>query len=171
MSKFVKRISGHKAKGYGDLFENMIRSQCNRESIVCVRIPSGAKMIKMRGVLVPLPVRSPFDFVIAQGGKCCFIDAKTIESGNFSHSMITGHQLEALLSLHNQGLSAGYLIWYRDKGRVCFFNAGDLKALKPRESLTADDGIFVGTGNGFSLEKILEGRDKTQQTHVAGVVK
>lgn len=153
--KNIKR--GVLAKGIGDLFENMLRNSCLKSQIVCTRIPDGCKMIRTRsGAVLPKRTTTPFDFLLTKKGKSACIDCKTVDSGNFSHSMLTQHQVHSLLSIHDSDVTAGYVVWFRDTNQVVFYSADKLYHLKARQSLKTEDGTLLGDHNNFSLKSILE---------------
>lgn len=148
---------GHIAKDMGDLFENMLRTFSARQSITCTRIPSGCRTVSTRaGMPILKRVPTPFDFILTKNGLAACIDCKTIESGNFSHSMLTQHQVDSLVNIFDSKIPAGYLIWFRDVDVVTFFQADKLYHLKRRESLKHTDGIIVGTSQETSLVPILK---------------
>lgn len=148
--------AGAKAKSMGDLFERMMKLSCAAERIHCERIPDGCKVFKTRsGVVLPKKVNTPFDFVIAKNGKSANIDTKTIESGNFSYSMIKMHQVVSLLNFYDNKIPSGYLVWFRDVNQMIFFDAKKLYHLKRRESLKPSDGINLGSSSKFSLNPVL----------------
>lgn len=164
MAYFVNRFAPRKnvqrgvvAKSMGDLFENILKIACTRESVVYTRIPDGCRMIRTKGgAVIPKRTTTPFDFLLSHNGLTACIDCKTIDSGNFSHSMLTPHQVESLIKIYNSKVSAGYLIWYRDTDQIIYFGAIHLYQLKPRQSLNIEDGIMCGTSKSFSLKAVLE---------------
>lgn len=150
-----KKIAGHKSRGYGELFEKMLESACNRMGVAFVRIPDGCVMIRTKGgAVIPRRVKTPFDFVISMQGRSAFIDCKTIESGNFTHSMITDHQVNSLMTMENAQNLAGYVVWYRDVDKIMFFTASSLKHLRPKQSLDLNDGIFLGRAQTFAPNRL-----------------
>lgn len=140
-------MSGLLSKRTGDYFEKLIQYQANRVGCAFEKIPSGAKWISARRVI---PMRTPFDFIVAKGGKCAVFDAKMIDSDSFPKSMIKPHQLKALLSFHRVGIPAGYVIAF-SCGWVEFFNADILFNLRHRQSLKAGTGVYLGERDCFDL--------------------
>jgi penicillin-binding protein-related factor A (putative recombinase) len=153
-SKNINR--GLKAKEIGDLFEKILMASCLQHRISCVRIPNGTRLFKTKsGVVLPKLTKSPFDFIVAKRGLSACIDTKTIDSGNFSYSMIKLHQVISLINLHDELIPSGYLVWFRDIDQMVFFDAKKLYHLKRRESLKPEDGLMLGTKGNFSVEPIL----------------
>lgn len=150
-----KKIAGHKARDFGGLFEKMLQNRCVLSNVAFVKIPDGCIMIRSKYGVIPKRVKTPFDFVIADNGKAVFLDCKTLESGNFSHSMLKEHQVESLKMLQKKDCVAGYLIWFRDADAVCFFEAFRLATLRPRESIGPDDGVLLGTSQSFNLGRLI----------------
>jgi len=153
----AKKIqSGHLAKNMGELFENMLKNACIKEHTAWVRIPDGCRMVRTRsGAVVPQRTTTPFDYLIAFDGMAACIDCKTVESGNFSYSMITQHQANSLVSIYDKKVMAGYLVWFREHDQVVFYSADQLYHLKARESLKNSDGLVLGCGSDFSVRPIL----------------
>ncbi len=108
------------------------------------------------GVLVPQPVRSQFDFVLACKGQCAFIDAKVTKNSTFSHSMMVPHQLYWLDLMRQQDMIAGYVIAFEREtdAKVSFMSVELLKSVQKRQSLRPEDGIVLGNMYEFSLLKL-----------------
>jgi penicillin-binding protein-related factor A (putative recombinase) len=100
-------------------------------------------------------VPTPFDFILTKNGQAACIDCKTIDSGNFSHSMLTQHQVDSLVNIFDSKIPAGYLVWFRDVDIMSFFTAEKLYHLYRRESLKPGDGIMCGNSKEMSLMPIL----------------
>lgn len=143
-------VSGLLSKRNGDYFEKLIQYQANRVGCVFEKIPSGAKWVGARRVI---PMRTPFDFIIAKGGRCAVFDAKLIDSETFGRSMIKAHQLRSLLNFWRVGIPAGYVISFSN-GWVEFFNADVLFNLRHRQSLKVGTGLYLGTKDCFDLTLI-----------------
>lgn len=154
MVNINKRRGGYKSKSAGDYFENLLSFFSKSQRIKALKIPSGMRIVKMQGRLVQIPVQTPFDFVLFKNGRVCCIDCKTIESGNFNYSMIKRHQATELLEIEQQGVSAGYLIYYRDKNRVVFFRAKQLLDIVPGSSLKEENGILIGDNQSMNLASL-----------------
>jgi penicillin-binding protein-related factor A (putative recombinase) len=147
---------GYKAKKIGEYFENLILFFAKGQRIAIIKIPEGCKVVKNRfGKLIPLLIKSPFDFFIVKSGKVACFDTKTIESGNFSFSEINQNQIRELLNIEQQGISSGYLIFYRDRNRIVFYKASIVQSIKPRESLKEEQGIAVGDNQQVNFNLIL----------------
>lgn len=147
---------GYKAKKIGEYFENLIIFFTESQRIAVIKIPQGCRLVKNKfGKLIPLLVKSPFDFFIVKNKKAACFDTKTIESGNFSYSEIKQHQVSELLNIELQGISSGYLIYYRDKNAIYFYKASEIKKIKPRESLNKENGILVGDNQQINFDLIL----------------
>ena len=141
MATFKKRQAGYKSKNAGDYFENMLHFFGTCQRIEVVRIPNGCKVVKIRGKLVTIPIKSPFDFIIVKNGIAIFLDCKTVESGNFCYSDLTQHQVNGLFNLERQGITSGYLIYYRNINKIIFYKASVLSSLRPKSSLDERSGL------------------------------
>lgn len=142
-----RRRAGKIAKASGSRFENIVLTQCHFHKVGCIQIPTGSRVARGRdGMLFPLMIKTPCDFVLMFQGKAAFVDAKCTANATFTHSMLKDHQIHELSKMKEHGAAAGYLVWFeRDvNGPVCFFDVEILKSLKPRESVRAEDGLFVG---------------------------
>lgn len=166
-----RRLAGLKAKIIGDQFEGLIMFHALRQRYECVRIPNGAVMKKIQGRIIPVPVKSPFDFILAKDSKVAFFDAKTIESGNFSYSMLTGHQVENLSKLEAQGISSGYLIFYRESNVAVFYKAETLKSLKRGQSLKIETGIILGNRDKIDFKLLFQRDPQPQQSSHESLLK
>lgn len=145
-----RQQAGRLAKASGDLFERVFESVCRIQGVVCERIPNGMRMIG-RGKVIRL--RSPFDYVLCYMGRAAFIDLKSISEGNFTYSKITRHQVDSLKRLSPGGVS-GYIIALANE--VYFFDVSFLEALKPKESLDAAQGIYLGKRSLFDVRRIFQ---------------
>lgn len=151
-----RSIGGSIARIQGNRFENIINSVAASERISCIKIPEGCKIVRARGRLIPLPIRSPFDFILAFQGQVAFVDAKIVKTATFSHSKMTSHQLYNLDSMRNQGLIAGYLICFEREtdAKVAFFDVKLLESVRKGQSLRPKDGLEIGNLYQFSLRKL-----------------
>lgn len=149
----ANRIRGAKAKSQGQIFERILAVNCQRSAIHFEQLPSGCRWVGKMAI----PAKSPFDFIIAKGGRAAFFDAKSVDSETFSRSLCKPHQIEALHALEMSGLTAGFVVWLRKTDSVVFFKASALKGLAPRCSLKANDGISLGSSSKLTLEGLLNG--------------
>jgi penicillin-binding protein-related factor A (putative recombinase) len=94
--------------------------------------------------------------MLAKDHRAAFVDAKSTSKTNFTYSDVTDHQVRILREIESQRFPAGYLVHFRQTGRVVFFSASELLALKPRESLSDRDGLCIGTINTLSLVTIFD---------------
>lgn len=150
-----RKQSGKLAKIVGDQFENLLQISAIKHRIEFIKIPSGHKTIKVKGKLIHQRVRTPFDFIFVKNGKSVYFDAKTIESGNFCYSDLKSHQVNSLYNLEMQNVVAGYVIYYRDINQVIFYKASILRALKQRDSLKLDQGLYLGKEQEIDLNLLL----------------
>lgn len=159
-SPFVNKanaLRGKIAKDQGAGFEARLEFVCHRSGVLATRIPDGCKMIRTKlGAIIPKRVPTPFDFLLTKAGYTACIDCKTVESGNFSYSMLNEFQVRSLIGIYRSSISAGYIVWFRAPDKVIFFRASQLAALEPRESLKHEEGIMLGSSNDFSLYPVLE---------------
>lgn len=161
MVKYPGRQRRHQIIGNrieGARFENSIEWQCNIQNVLFIKIPLGARRVPMRagGLRGLIAVKTPFDYVLVQNGKVCFIDCKTFDQSTISYSMLTTHQVLALNKVDDYGGRAGYLVWHRDVNKVCFYGAKLLFGLKKRQSLDISFGLELGYGESFVLSKLFE---------------
>ena len=136
-----KIIAGKRAKHNGNYFENFLKSCAYRDKWEVLQIPNGCKTLGKNN-LIRIP--SPFDFVFCKNQKAIFADAKTTERSTFSRSQINVNQSFSLSRLEAQGFIAGYIVRFSKQKEVFFFSAAILSGLKPQESLSPKDGVFIG---------------------------
>lgn len=161
-----RMMGGHRARSAGSSFEQLFELSCNRSQVLWVRIPNGSKTFKDKaGKLKVKNAKSPFDYLCTKDGKTAVLDCKTLEQGNWSYSAITRHQLDALLSVGNS-INAGYLVWYRKRNAVVWLSCFKLRDLRPGESLTPDDGLYLGTIENFKIENVLNWVDNGKESQL-----
>lgn len=154
--KNLKNIyGGHKAKNNGDYFENLLSAKCVREKIAFIKIPSGCKWVRTRMGVKPIPMKTPFDFVVCKNGKSVFFDAKCVSTNTFSYSQIKSHQLDKLYEIEQQKFLSGYIIHFAKENKVVFFTSSTLKNILPRHSLNSEGGVQLGGIESFSLVPLL----------------
>ena len=98
--------------------------------------------------------KTPFDFILAYRGEWFFSTPKR-QSRAVSctlKSRLT-NWIRSLLWM--PGHRAGYLIWFRETDQISFVKASALKALKPRCSLKAEDGLIIGSRIDFDMRTII----------------
>lgn len=113
-----------------------------------------------------IPVKTPCDYVFGKlrpDGTlfAAVIDTKTTAANTFTYSNITEHQMIELLSMERSGFCAGYIVYFRVPNRVVFYSAGKLSTVRPRESLSPDDGLDLGTVYSMRLDRLLDYRKAT----------
>lgn len=146
-------VRGAKAKVFGQYFEHILSVFCRRQEIKFEQIPSGCKWVGKK----PIPTRTPFDFIASKNGRAVVFDAKTIAGTAFSKSACKEHQIESLFGFQVSGLTAGYIVWFRENDQIVFFKASQLKHLRPRCSLKVSDGLLLGTKSALNLEVLFCG--------------
>ena len=139
------------AKQAGNAFESIVTTHAIHIGAELTQMPSGCRWVMNRAI----PIKTPFDFILAYRGEVVLFDAKTTKQGGFVYSKITPHQLDSLFALECQGIRAGYLIWFRETDQISFVKASALKALKPRCSLKAEDGLIIGSRIDFDMRTII----------------
>lgn len=142
-------IAGRKAKANGEHFENIFQWSARKFGAAVIKIPSGCRWVSGTRAM---PVQTPFDFIVCYNSKAITVDTKTIESGNFTKSMVKIHQVSQMLPIERQKIHAGYVVWFREQNKVVFFKASQLIDLKRWCSLKIDDGIGVGSAQQINFE-------------------
>lgn len=150
----MSRSSGLAAKRAGDYFEDVIAKYCMAQKIEFVKIPTGCKIVYTPRGLKPIFIQTPFDYILFKDGKSVCLDCKTVESGNFTFSMLKSHQVLSLHKISKQNINTGYVVYYRDTGKVIFYNSTQLMNLKPRQSL--DQGALLGDVKNIDLKGLFE---------------
>lgn len=155
----AKVYGGAKAKNNGDAFERLIEKKCTQESIFFIKIPSGCKWVKTPYGVRPVPIRTPFDYIILKNGSAVFFDAKSLSNSALSHSKIKPHQMDKLVDIEKQKFISGYIVHFVEENKIEFFISSKLKNLRPRNSLYVGDGVELGNKEDFSLLPLLENGD------------
>lgn len=151
-ANWKRRVAGKRAKAEGDAFESALDWTAKRAGFETVALPTGCKVLG--GGRTQL-VKTPFDRVYAKYPQSLFVDAKSTAETNFQYSMIKTHQVDELLKLERAGFRAGYIVHFRKTGEVAFLSAGILNALRPGESLSAAQGVSLGTFQAMDLARLL----------------
>lgn len=136
--------AGRNAHREGRQFEELFDRSCFRVGVDSVVFPMGCERRGGRFV----PKKTPCDRILmADGGRCVFVDCKTWSEAHntLSRSMLTDHQVMALKRFSDKGNLAGYVVWFRGPNRVVFFSADQLWGVFQNQgSLTPDHGIQLG---------------------------
>lgn len=100
------------------------------------------------------PINGWTDFMlITQDGKVAFFDAKSSGGDRFPYAQIERNQLDFLRSIGDL-VPAGYLVYFRPKNLVVFYNWETLASVVPKSSLEPGDGLIIGSLSSFRLENI-----------------
>lgn len=146
-----RRLGGKIAKISGEEFENILIPWANKLNATLTRIPNGCRTIKRGNKLMVIRVKSPFDFLLSYQGKAVCFDAKSVNSNTFSHSMINQNQLNELLRIEKQLISAGLLIYLRKAQKVIFVRASKLSTLRRGASVGISDGLDLNNLKSLNL--------------------
>jgi hypothetical protein len=149
----IKIISGAKAKQEGDAFQDFFFSACHAAGIYAIRFPDGARKVRgPGGKLRMIPVETPFDFILIGDGKSAYVDTKSISAERISYSLLKAHQVDVLKDIQDRNLKAGYVVHFKKTNDVYFFAANILQSLNARQSLSPEDGQFMGNLFRLSLK-------------------
>lgn len=132
----------------GVQFEKILEKHCNQQGVLFIKLPIGAKPIG-RGRWIRQT--SPFDYVLLHEGSAVFLDCKSLDSKTISYSTLTEHQITSLSAIREHGSLSGYMVWFRPINQVVFFEVKTLLGLKPRQSLSPQDGIYLGRFENIAL--------------------
>lgn len=152
MINTTRSRAGRNARAEGVRFENALAFRVKMSGAALVKLPTGARVVGPRKLI---PVKTPFDFVLARQGIAAFIDTKSTSEGTFKHDRITPHQLTALVELESQGFKAGYIVWFRKPNVVVFYSASLLLALRRGSGLRVENGISLGPVERIDLSQVL----------------
>jgi len=139
-------------KAIGNANEKMLDLLCRVENIVSIEIPDGCKRV---GKYRIIPVKSPFDRILAKRGKSAFVDYKHSSGKAFTYSMVDKDQVNNLITLESVGLPAGYLVFFSQYNKIIFFKASKLFEMIPRDSLSWKDGVDCGSQLKSNIKNIL----------------
>ncbi len=143
-----RRIGGKRAKVAGDLFEKAFEQACAIQGIECIRIPNGCRSL---GAFKLVRVPTPFDYVLCYNQRAAFVDLKSIESGNLTHSKLTPHQLSSLKKLSPGGVS-GYVVNF--SGEIYFIDISILLETKKGESVPFTYAKHLGNRTSMDIRKL-----------------
>lgn len=144
----TRRIAGKRAKIAGDMFEKQFERICEIQGVQCIRIPNGCRTL---GPNKLVRCRTPFDFVLCYNQRAAFVDLKSIEDGNLTHSKITPHQVESLKRLSPGGVS-GYIV--NLSGEVYFVDVSILLETKRGQSVDMSYAKHLGHRSVFDIRRV-----------------
>lgn len=154
----LKKIRGGiRAKEIGAGFEDLFEKFCQQQGVAITSIPDGCKQIGPNPRRDLIRVKTPWDWVATYRGQTALLDTKTVEGKSFPCSLITDHQVQALIEHERKGGLGGYVIWLRSTGAVFFIRAQTLfeLSLVPGSFCeTHPDAIFLGSGYDFDIRRI-----------------
>jgi hypothetical protein len=176
MGGVVTPTANRHSKVEGNAWEQVFKRAAILAGFATIHLPGGANPTGRRdakGRPILFPVKMPFDFrlskpltpIVSEGmiyasAFSGSFDTKTIDGKTFPYSAITPHQLESLYSEECAGCCAGYIVYFRPENRVVFFSAGKLAAVRPRESLSPEDGLDLGSVYELKLLRLLESYER-----------
>jgi penicillin-binding protein-related factor A (putative recombinase) len=155
MMTYTKWKAGKKAHNEGKGFETAVETILRLRGWAVIKLPSGARWMKIEGKMTIRPVKSPFDFIATKNGLTYAFDAKTFESDRLSFSQLKRHQIKFLKYLSDYGSPAGYLVYFRPTGCIVWYSADQLWNLRRGESLDQSQGNFLGFLNDFNLPHVI----------------
>lgn len=90
-------------------------------------------------------VKQAFDWFLTKApGLSFYCDTKTTIGDRFAYSAINQDQLSELLRIEKNGHIAGFVIEFRQVGKVCFASASKLALLTPREAIKWNECVELG---------------------------
>lgn len=158
MTTTKRRLAGRIAKLEGNRWENLLFAYAAEIKATLIKIPEGARTIRLGNRLLLKRTKSPFDFILAKNKEVVFFDAKSINAKTFSKSLVNFNQVHALLDVERQGCRAGYLIHFRKRGAIAFISASVLSKMSKGTSVSIEDGLSIGSFDNFSLEPLFESK-------------
>lgn len=151
----IKQVAGHRARNVGLLFETHLEIMTEKHGGTCVKIPNSGRVVGTGHQKKFVKMKSPFDFMIVKEGRACVLDCKAINKTSLPFSLLKQHQLKELAKCAPH-IPAGYLVWFQTTDQVVWFEVSILATLKPRESLSPQDGQQLGTTQwGYNPTKLL----------------
>lgn len=147
---------GAKNRVVGKRFEQLLEAHCTLNQICFIRIKQQADWRRQGPKLILVPARSDFDYILIKDSDSVYIDCKSFDQSRITYSMLTFHQIVALERIKRYGPEAGYLVFHRDINEIVFYDGKLLGKLKPRESVSPDDGLRLGSIESFNLSKLFE---------------
>lgn len=153
-----RKLAGRIAKKSGDRFERIFYNSAISNGLGCIQIPNGMKVVKLKNKLIPVPIATAFDFLIASNGKILCLDTKSTQKNTFSFSEITPHQLQALEHMNSHGIDGGYIIVFNSQttAGVYYFPTETLSNVKPKSGLNASMGLHLGSMMDFDLKILFQ---------------
>ncbi len=161
---------GIKSQINGLSFEQIFKLNLKKAGITFTSFPpSGARCVGVKVLFTrfgkPIKVpqfkteRMPYDFALFHKGLGVTVDTKSVEKGNkasksFFESKSTKNQVYEMKDLDAK--NAGFVVGFEEANRAVFFSAKQAFELAPRESLTIDDGLYLGSYDKFNAGRLFE---------------
>ena len=86
--RFKNSARGKLARDSGQSFEYFVERKCQAQGFIFIKIPDGCKRIRQGARIKLIPVATPFDCVITKDGNAACLDLKTVQTKNFTYSLI-----------------------------------------------------------------------------------
>lgn len=164
MKSWANIRRGAEARYQGQLFEDAFVRACVHNEIACTRMPDGCKQVGPKRLI---RVKTPWDWIISLNTRTALLDTKSTNDKAFAHTHIQIHQVRPMVDHACEGVTAGYVIWYRQHDRVVFISAHSLmKRLGSRGSIPYNDPDCrpLGSISSLDIPKLFDGQSLYAQT-------
>lgn len=131
-------------------FEALFEKMCRFEGLLVRKIPLSCRPI---GNNQFLPVKSELDWQVGHSGITAFIDTKSQKGATMVRSAFNDDQVDVAVGFNSWDIPAGFIVFFREINRVVFFTGAQIHAIQSG-SVSADEGLELGTGFDFSVRKI-----------------
>lgn len=99
------------------------------------------------------PINSELDFTLVDKRQVSFFDTKSVDGTKLERSTIPQHQIENAMWFNELGITAGFIVFFRQSNRVVFFSGQWIHFSKG--PLTDRDGVFLGPLEHFEVRRAL----------------
>ena len=126
------------------------------QGIACIRINDGCRRIN--GFKKIIPVKQPFDWIMAFSSVAAAIDTKRQAKGmTFVASKIDPNQVSKMMELDRQGVIAGYVVYTMAINRLYFIPVSMLHlSLASGLSIRLIEQLDLGTLENSDLKRIFQ---------------
>jgi penicillin-binding protein-related factor A (putative recombinase) len=137
----------------GATFQALFERQCQLEGVWFINNHTTAKR-GWKGRLVELP--SNLDYALIRRGRVGYFDCKTFHEPYFVHSDLKPHQVELAARYNENGVPAGFVVWFRPKDEVVFFPGWMVVQRGPGSRFEPQHGTHLGRWHRFDVACLLD---------------
>lgn len=144
----------HESRQRGRDLEFIFQKMALMQGLFARKIPLSCRAIG-DGRYLPIESELDWQLINRKSGRVAFIDTKSFQGDRYLRSFFKEHQVKLAFDYNECGIISGFCIWFRKPDKVAFFTGQQVFSLSVG-SLTPEDGLILGTGFDFELQKLFQ---------------